>query len=62
GDAAVLPEGRVIQGMLERSNVSPVHELAQMIETSRTYALVQDLVEREDSRIRNVIETFARAS
>ncbi|MEO0427901.1 MAG: flagellar hook-basal body complex protein [Pseudomonadota bacterium] len=62
GDAAVLPEVRVIQGMLERSNVSPVHELAQMIETSRTYALVQDLVEREDSRIRNVIETFARAS
>lgn len=61
-NAAALPDGRVIQGMLERSNVSPVHELAAMIETSRAYELVQDLVEREDQRVRNVIETFARAS
>ncbi|MEL6768854.1 MAG: flagellar hook-basal body complex protein [Pseudomonadota bacterium] len=61
-DAAALPGGRVTQGMLERSNVRPVHELAAMIETSRAYERVQDLLEREDQRIRNVIETFARAS
>lgn len=61
-DVVPLPEGRLVQGMLERSNVSAVHELAAMIETTRTYGLVQDLVEREDGRIRNVIETFSRSS
>ncbi len=38
---------RVIQGMIERSNVEPVLELAAMIETSRAYQHSNKLMETE---------------
>ncbi|MGZ9812585.1 flagellar hook-basal body complex protein [Pseudoroseicyclus sp. H15] len=49
-------EGRMVQGFVEQSNVSPLVEIARMIEVSRAYELGQSLAEREDQRIRNVIE------
>jgi flagellar basal-body rod protein FlgF len=52
--------GRIVQGFLESSNVSPVAEVARMIEVQRSYELGQGFLDREDERIRAVIRTFAR--
>ena len=38
----------VIQGSIERSNVSPVNELAQMIRVQRAYEQLADLMSRQD--------------
>ena len=62
-DAAIEPVEvtRLRQGALEGSNVQPVVELARMIEVTRAYERVQSLVEEEDGRIRNALETLGRA-
>lgn len=51
---------RIVQGALEGSNVSPVAELARMVEIQRSYEFAQGLVDREDERIRNVIRTLGQ--
>ncbi|MEE9381220.1 MAG: flagellar hook-basal body complex protein [Hyphomonadaceae bacterium] len=45
----------VMQGALEQSNVSPVLEVARMIEVQRAYEAGQALLEREDQRITQLI-------
>lgn len=57
---AVEGSGRIVQGFLESSNVSPVAEIARMIEVQRAYELGQSFLEREDARARAVIQSFAR--
>ncbi|MFN3936837.1 MAG: flagellar hook-basal body complex protein [Gemmobacter sp.] len=52
--------GTVLQGHLETANVNAVIEIARMIEVSRSYELGQSLLDREDERIRGVIQTLAR--
>lgn len=52
--------GIVLQGVLEDSNVEPVSEIARMIEVQRAYELGQTFLDREDSRLRGVIETLGR--
>ncbi len=63
-DAAPVPAvegaGRIVQGFLEASNVSPVAEIARMIEVQRAYELGQNFLDREDARTRAVIQSFAR--
>jgi flagellar basal-body rod protein FlgF len=63
-DGAPLPAGeaggRILGGYLESSNVSPVAEVARMIEVQRAYELGQNFLDREDERIRAVIRTFGR--
>jgi flagellar basal-body rod protein FlgF len=54
GYAAVETAG-VVQGALESSNVSPVLEVARMIEVQRAYEAGQSLLEREDQRITQLI-------
>jgi len=54
------PGARVLQGFLEGSNVDPVLEVARMIEVQRAYEMGQSFLEREDERIRNVIQTLGR--
>lgn len=54
GYAAVETTG-VVQGALEQSNVSPVLEVARMIEVQRAYEAGQSLLEREDQRITQLI-------
>jgi len=69
GNTAFEPRGAVTQveepvirqGALEQSNVDPVAELARMIEVSRGYERVQGLIENEDERIRDVIDTLGQA-
>ena len=51
-------EPQVVQGALEQSNVSPVLEVARMIEVQRAYEAGQALIEREDQRISRFISTL----
>ncbi|WP_084420366.1 flagellar hook-basal body complex protein [Henriciella litoralis] len=51
-------EPRVLQGALEQSNVTPVLEIARMIEVQRAYEAGQSLLEREDERINKFISTL----
>lgn len=45
----------VLQGSLEQSNVSPVLEIARLIEVQRAYEASQSILEREDQRISQLI-------
>lgn len=47
----------VLQGALEASNVSPVLEMARMIEVQRAYEAGQTVLEQEDQRITQFIST-----
>lgn len=54
-------EGAVLfQGFVEDSNVNPVSEIARMIEVQRAYEMGQKLLERDDERVRSVIQTLGR--
>lgn len=60
-DAVEQAEGGTIrQGYLEGSNVDPLAEMARMIEVQRAYELGQSFLEREDERIRSVVQTLGR--
>lgn len=50
----------VHQGMIEASNVNPIMELTQMIEISRTYEAVKNLISSEDEREKQAIQRLAR--
>lgn len=50
----------LLQGMLEDSNVEPVTEVSRMIEVQRAYELGQGFLDREDERMRGVIQTLGR--
>lgn len=59
---AVEPAGEAVlrQGYLEDSNVQPVSEIARMITVQRAYELGQTFLDREDARLRGIIETLGR--
>ncbi len=52
--------GTILQGHLEGANTDPIAEVARMIEVQRAYELGQQLLDREDQRIRNVIQALGR--
>jgi len=49
---------RLVQGALEQSNVSPVLEVARMIEVQRAYEAGQSMLDTEDQRVNRFIETL----
>ncbi len=53
-------EAALFQGFVEDSNVNPVSEVARMIEVQRAYEMGQRLLERDDERVRSVIQTLGR--
>jgi flagellar basal-body rod protein FlgF len=53
---------RIAQGMLEKSNVQPVLEIAQMMEIVRNYAQTQRMLDQEHERIRNAIAKLGRVA
>ena len=61
-DAGVEPalDGRVMQGALEESNVDSVMQITRMIEVQRAYELGQSFLDKEDERIRGVIQMMNR--
>lgn len=52
------PDGRMLQGYLEDSNVDPILQISRMIEVQRAYELGQSFIDKEDERIRSVIEAI----
>lgn len=55
-----IENGVIIQGFLENSNVNAVSEIARMIEVQHAYELGQKFLDREDERIRGVLQTLGR--
>ncbi|MEJ6396358.1 flagellar hook-basal body complex protein [Yoonia sp. 208BN28-4] len=55
-----VPDGRMLQGFLEASNVNPTLQIARMIEVQRAYELGQNFLQKEDERIRGVIQAMGR--
>jgi flagellar basal-body rod protein FlgF len=60
GGTEPVENGRVVQGFLEQSNVSPVAEMARMVEVQRAYEYGQKLMDQEDDRIRLVVRTLGQ--
>lgn len=60
GPTEPVASPRIAQGFLEESNVEPVSEMARMIEVQRAYELGQKFLQREDERIRSVLQTLGR--
>ncbi len=54
------PGGRMMQGFLEESNVNPIIQIGRMIEVQRAYELGQSFLDKEDERIRGVIQAIRR--
>ncbi|MDO9527449.1 MAG: flagellar hook-basal body complex protein [Gemmobacter sp.] len=52
--------GTILQFHLEGANVNPITEIARMIEVQRAYEMGQSLMDREDERIRGVVQTLGR--
>jgi flagellar basal-body rod protein FlgF len=50
----------LLQGQLEESNVNPVSEIARMITVQRAYEAGQAFLDREDQRVRGVIQALGR--
>ncbi|MEO1554729.1 MAG: flagellar hook-basal body complex protein [Pseudomonadota bacterium] len=57
GGTEAIENATVLQGALEQSNVSPVLEMARMIEVQRAYEAGQNVLEQEHQRITQFIST-----
>lgn len=57
GGTEAIENASVLQGALEQSNVSPVLEMARMIEVQRAYEAGQNVLEEEHQRITQFIST-----
>ncbi|KAJ57345.1 flagellar basal body rod protein FlgF [Actibacterium mucosum KCTC 23349] len=60
GALVAVPQAQVIQGFVEGSNVNAVSEVARMIEVQHAYQMGQSFLEREDERIRAVLQTLGQ--
>ncbi|PWK59798.1 flagellar hook-basal body complex protein [Roseicyclus mahoneyensis] len=49
--------GILLQGMVERSNVDPIVQIARMIEVQRAYELGASFLDAEDQRVRDFLRT-----
>lgn len=58
--AEAATDVRVMQGMVEKSNVDPVLELTRMIDTARAYESVSRTLERTDELRRDAIGKLGR--
>lgn len=56
GGEQPLDGGQILQGHLEASNVAPIAEIARMVEVQRAYEAGQSFLDREDDRMRTVIQ------
>lgn len=58
--ATPATETSVVQGSIEGSNVKPVIEMTEMMEISRRYQAVANIMEQEHDRIRSAIRTLGK--
>lgn len=54
------PQARILQRVLERSNVNAVGQLARMVEIQRAYEIGQSFLQTEDQRLRDAVKTLIR--
>jgi flagellar basal-body rod protein FlgF len=61
-DGGTLPAegGQMIQGFLEDSNADAVLEITRMIEVQRAYELGQGFLQREDERMRAMVQALTK--
>jgi flagellar basal-body rod protein FlgF/flagellar basal-body rod protein FlgG len=52
---------RVVQGELEKSNVSPIAEMARMIEITRNYSDIAAILQQEGDLRRNSLQQLSQA-
>lgn len=60
GELLPVEQPVILQGFVEGSNVDPVSEIARMIEVQHAYQMGQKFLDREDERIRSVLQTLGR--
>ena len=60
GGIEPVPDGRILQGYLENSNVEAITQFARMIEVQRAYELGQSFLDAENERVRDALRTFTR--
>ena len=60
GGEEPMEGGVILQGQIEGSNVNALSEISRMIDVQRAYELGQSFLEREDNRMRTVIQTLGR--
>ena len=60
GDTLPVENPVILQGFLEDSNVNPISEMARLVAVQRAYESGQKFLDREDERIRNVVQTLGR--
>jgi flagellar basal-body rod protein FlgF len=58
--AEAKPEGKVLQGFLEESNVDPISQLARMVQVQRAYEMGQSFLDAENERVKNAVQTLIR--
>ncbi len=51
---------KILQGFVENSNVQSVNEITRMIEVQRAYEMGQSFLEREDTRLRSILNLIDR--
>jgi flagellar basal-body rod protein FlgF/flagellar basal-body rod protein FlgG len=54
-----LPQARVQQGALEKSNVQPVVEMTRLIDVTRTYSAIAQLAQSQSDLRRSAIDKLA---
>ncbi len=53
---------QVRQGVLEKSNVQPVVEMTRLMGMQRSYTNVQEILDSEDTRLKNAIDKLSRVA
>ncbi len=56
---ATAAETQLVSGAVERSNVRPVIEMARMVEISRAYTSIAQMIQRTDDLRRTAIQRLA---
>lgn len=62
GDVEAAPEARIRQGYVEGSNVSPMLEMARLIEVQRAYQQGAAFLDNEHSRLLEAVRTLGRST
>ena len=53
---------QIVQGMVEESNVSPILEMTRLIDVSRSYQRMTQVIEAEHQRQKSAINTLSKAA
>lgn len=62
GEPLVATNTRAMQGFIEKSNVSGVAEMAEMIRVTRAYESAANLAQKQDELRRNAIQALGQAN